>query len=80
MKALVVYGKEDVRLKDVDIPAYAENEVLVKVKACGICGSDLPRALDGKVHSYPIILGHEFSGVVEEVGSAVEHFQKKVIG
>ncbi|MFB9759870.1 galactitol-1-phosphate 5-dehydrogenase [Ectobacillus funiculus] len=76
MKALVVYGKEDVRLKDVDIPAYAENEVLVKVKACGICGSDLPRALDGKVHSYPIILGHEFSGVVEEVGSAVEHFQK----
>lgn len=76
MKALVVHGKEDVRLEEVNIPTYAENQVLVKVKACGICGSDLPRALDGKVHEYPIILGHEFSGLIEEVGSEVQNFRK----
>lgn len=75
MKALVVHGKEDLRLEEVGIPVHAENEVLIRVKACGICGSDLPRALDGKVHSYPIILGHEFSGIVEKAGSAIERFQ-----
>ncbi|MGD1030173.1 MAG: galactitol-1-phosphate 5-dehydrogenase [Opitutaceae bacterium] len=45
-----------------------ENCVLVRVAACGICGSDIPRAFDGGAYRYPLVLGHEFSGVVEEDG------------
>ena len=39
---------------------------LVRVAACGVCGSDLPRAFDGKAYHYPLVMGHEFSGTVEE--------------
>ena len=45
--------------------------VKVKVKASGICGSDIPRVLHNGVHFYPIVLGHEFSGDVVEVGEGV---------
>ena len=46
-------------------------EVKVKVKCSGICGSDIPRVLHNGVHFYPIVLGHEFSGDVVEVGEGV---------
>lgn len=75
MKALVAYGAQDLRLETMDIPAYEDDEILIRVKACGICGSDLPRALQGAVHNYPIILGHEFSGYVAAVGRSVTHIQ-----
>ncbi|CUH95001.1 hypothetical protein P22_1070 [Propionispora sp. 2/2-37] len=75
MKALIAYGSQDLRLETMDIPAYEDDEVLIRVKACGICGSDLPRALQGTAHSYPIILGHEFSGYVAAVGSSVTNIQ-----
>lgn len=46
--------------------------VRVRVAACGVCGSDLPRAFDpGGAYHYPLVLGHEFSGVVEEDGPGV---------
>ena len=56
-----------------DIPQLKDNEVLIKVKACGICGSDLvyyngASPLDTPDGKGPLILGHEFSGVVAEVG------------
>jgi L-iditol 2-dehydrogenase len=76
MQALVVHGREDLRLEEVEVPTLSENEVLVQVKACGICGSDLPRALNGKVHAFPIVLGHEFSGVVENVDTSTTRFKK----
>ena len=47
-------------------PIVADDEVLLKVKACGICGSDVPRVYNGKSYYYPIVIGHEFSGMVEE--------------
>lgn len=72
MQALLVYGSGDVRCERIDIPQCSEDEVLIKVQACGICGSDLPRALDGGVHFFPIVLGHEFSGDIVKVGSLVE--------
>ena len=43
-----------------------EGECLFRVKACGICGSDIPRVFGGASYYYPIVLGHEFSGVVED--------------
>ena len=75
MKAGVLFGNEDIRYVETDKPVISENEILVRVKMSGICGSDVPRVLRGAAHFYPIILGHEFSGVVEEIGNAVENLQ-----
>ena len=75
MKAAVFYGKGDIRVDEhYPMPAVGPESVLIQVKACGVCGTD--------VHIYggaqgatecnpPVILGHEFSGVVTQVGSAV---------
>lgn len=71
MKAAVLYAKDDIRIEEIEVPELKPNEVLVKVKATGICGSDLPRVLGNAAHYYPIVLGHEFSGVVEKVGTNV---------
>lgn len=71
MKAGVVYGKEDIRYEDIETPAVADDEVLVKVKYTGICGSDIPRVNGTACHYYPIVLGHEFSGTVAAVGKNV---------
>jgi len=75
MKALLVEGVKELVYKDVPIPQVKENEVLIKVHACGICGSDIPRATDGGVHSYPIIIGHEFSGEITELGTQVKNLK-----
>lgn len=74
MKSVVFYGKHDVKVVETDLPVLGSKDVLIKVMACGVCGTD--------VHIYegdkgaaattpPTILGHEFSGIVEEVGSEV---------
>lgn len=69
MKAWVLHGAGDFRFEEVDRPILAEKEVLVRVKAAGICGSDIPRIYQTGAHRHPLIPGHEFSGVVEEIGS-----------
>lgn len=75
MKALVITDHHKMELQDVEKPQVISGKVLVKVAYCGICGSDLPRYFEGGVHSFPQILGHEFSGVVEEVGENVATIQ-----
>lgn len=72
MKALVLESKANFSVKDMEIPVIKPNQVLVKVAYVGICGSDLARYFDGKVHNYPTILGHEFSCVITETGSEVQ--------
>ena len=71
MKAAVLYGKEDLRFEDVPMPQTGRGEVLVQVRATGICGSDIPRVLGEGAHHYPVILGHEFCGTVAETGEGV---------
>ena len=71
MKAGVLYANEDVRYEEYPMPKVEAGEVLVKVVATGICGSDVPRVLKNGAHHYPIVLGHEFSGDVVEVGEGV---------
>lgn len=71
MKAAVLHGKDDLRYEEVPTPLAEAGKVIVKVMATGICGSDVPRVLGDAAHYYPIILGHEFSGVVQEVGEGV---------
>ena len=71
MKAYVLHGINDLRYEEVDKPFIGENEVLVEVKAAGICGSDIPRIFHTGTYSYPLIPGHEFSGMVAAVGKNV---------
>ena len=74
MKSAIFYGKHSLKVEEVKKPEVGKNEVLVKVMACGVCGTD--------VHIYegdkgaadctpPTILGHEFSGIIEEIGENV---------
>ena len=72
MKAGVVYGKEDIRFEDISKPTPKDKQVLIKVKYTGVCGSDVPRVNNGYCHFFPNVLGHEFSGVIEEVGPGVK--------
>ena len=71
MKALVLHGNEDLRYEDYPSPTLKAGYVRVHIKATGVCGSDVPRVLNNGAHFYPIVLGHEFSGVVTEVGEGV---------
>ena len=68
MKALVLLKKGDIQFLSVPKPKPARGEALIRVKACGICGSDIPRIYGGIAYYYPSIPGHEFAGEVEEVG------------
>ncbi len=77
MKSAVFYGKHDIRVEELPMPAVGPEDVLIKVRACGVCGTD--------VHIYegdkgaaevtpPTILGHEFSGVIVGLGEQVKMF------
>lgn len=71
MKAYVLHGVNDIRLEEVDKPGPGKGEVLLKVMACGVCGSDIPRIYQNGAHNMPLIPGHEFSGIIEEIGEGV---------
>lgn len=73
MEASVLHSLGEFHTEHVDIPSINDDEVLIKVKYCGICGSDVPRAMSYGARKYPLILGHEFSGVVEKKGVNVGH-------
>ena len=75
MKAGVVYAKNDIRYDEIEKPAVRPGTVLIKVKYTGICGSDVPRVNGDACHFFPNVLGHEFSGVVEEIGEGVTSVQ-----
>ena len=66
MKAWILHGINDLRLEDIPKPIPKPGEVLVEIKAAGICSSDLSRVFSTGAYHYPIILGHEFSGVTED--------------
>lgn len=72
MNAAVLHGIGDLRYEKVDIPELGDYDVLVKVKACGICGSDIPRVLQTGTYHFPTIPGHEFGGIVVKAGSQVK--------
>lgn len=72
MKAWVLHGIGDFRLEAVEKPVPKAGEVLVDVRAAGICGSDIPRIYQTGAHTHPLIPGHEFAGVVQKVGAGVD--------
>ena len=75
MKALVLTAYKQFQLQDLPEPAVGARDVLVRVKACGICGSDV-HGMDGSTgrRQPPIVMGHEAAGIVDRVGAAVTGF------
>lgn len=81
MKAWVLHGIGDIQFEEVKEPQPAEGEVIVKVKSAGICGSDIPRIYQTGTYHFPTIPGHEFSGIVADVGIGVKpEWKNKRIG
>jgi L-iditol 2-dehydrogenase len=77
MKALVLKEYRQFALEDFPVPTPQSDEVLVRVRACGICGSDV-HGMDGSSGRRipPIVMGHEAAGAIEEIGSAVTSWKK----
>ncbi|KAI9716652.1 MAG: hypothetical protein M1812_005190 [Candelaria pacifica] len=82
MKAVRFYGQKDIRLEDIEVPKLSKGQVKLKPAFVGICGSDLHEYLEGANlipttphpitgETAPVTLGHEFSGIVEEVGEGI---------
>ncbi len=76
IKAAFFYGKEDIQIHEVNIPKIKEDEILIKVRVCGICGSDVRSYYKGVEGRYkiPLILGHEVSGQVFKIGGKIDGF------
>ena len=71
MKAAVLYKDNDIRYEEWEKPTIGPHDVLVRVRVSGLCGSDIPRTIHSGAHFYPIVLGHEFSGEIVEIGEKV---------
>ena len=78
MKAGVFYSKDNLRVEEIAKPIPQKGEVLIRVKACGICGTDV-HIFKGDKGCFPTpmgtVLGHEFAGIVEEVGDDVKEIK-----
>ena len=77
MKTAVLYAPHDWRIEDVKLSDPGEHECLIKIKACGVCHSEIHQ-WDHKIEGleYPRSIGHEVAGVILKVGGGVNNFTK----
>lgn len=73
MNVAMYYNNNDVRIQQQQIPSISEDELLVKVMASGVCGSDVMEWY--RIKKAPLVLGHEIAGIIEKVGKNVERFK-----
>ncbi len=73
MKVVMYYNNNDIRIEEMPIPGIDDNELLVKVEACGICGSDVMEWY--RLKKAPRVLGHEMSGDIIKIGKNVKKFK-----
>lgn len=71
MKAAVLYKPGDIRVIDMDTPLPGHGAVMIHIHACGVCGTDHSLFVGGFPAVFPVIIGHEFSGVIASVGDGV---------
>jgi L-iditol 2-dehydrogenase len=72
MLAAFYYNNQDIRIKEIPIPKIKSDELLLKVMACGICGSDVMEWY--RISKAPIVLGHEAVGVIHKIGQDVKDY------
>ncbi len=81
MKAAVFYGNKNLKIEDIELPELEKGEILIKVEACGICGTDI-HIFNGEEGSAkvspPVVLGHEFCGTVVKTRSELFSVGDKV--
>ncbi len=75
MKAFVIEKPNSASIQDIPKPRPDHDEVLIKVKASGFCGTDIHTYKGEHPSTYPLVPGHEFSGIVEEIGPGVTQFK-----
>lgn len=73
MQAVIFHRWDDVRVEDVPVPEIGDEELLLRIHGCGLCGSDILK-ITGRAEP-PAILGHELTGIVAQVGARVTAFQ-----
>ncbi|MCP8309222.1 MAG: alcohol dehydrogenase catalytic domain-containing protein [archaeon] len=74
MRVAIYYNNRDIRLEEISIPRIGPGELLVRVEACGICGSDVMEWY--RVKKAPLVLGHEIAGEIVKVGEGVERYRE----
>jgi L-iditol 2-dehydrogenase len=74
MRAAVYYSNQDIRIEERPVPKIGRGELLVRIEACGICGSDVMQWY--RIDRVPLVLGHEIAGVIEEVGEGAGQYQR----
>jgi L-iditol 2-dehydrogenase len=74
MRVAMYYSNQDIRLEEMPTPQIGPGEVLMRVEASGICGTDLLEWY--RLHKAPLVLGHEVAGVIVAVGEGVEHYKE----
>ena len=74
MRVAMYYSNKDVRLEEMPLPGIGPGEILVRVMASGICGSDVLEWY--RINKVPLVLGHEIAGTVEKTGAGVKNFKK----
>ena len=73
MKAAVYYAPDDIRCEELPRPRIGKGELLVRVRSCGLCGTDIGKIV-GRTVTPPLVLGHEVAGEVVEVGEGIKNF------
>ena len=74
MRVAMWYNNRDVRLEEIPVPQIASDELLVRVEASGICGSDVMEWY--RLDRAPLVLGHEIAGIIAAVGDGIKHYQE----
>ena len=75
MRAIVFTGKGKYSLEEVPIPSLGSKDILIRVDVCGICGTDVHIYEGTFPANFPVIIGHEFAGIVEDIGEKVKNFK-----
>ena len=74
MRVAMYYNNKDIRVEEIPTPQIGQGEILLKSLACGICGSDVMEWY--RAHKAPLVLGHEATGEIVEIGEDVKRFKK----
>jgi len=75
MKAAIFSGVKSLQVKDYNLKKLLPDELLIKVSACGVCGTDFHIYEGSAPASAPVVIGHEYSGIVEDLGAEVSEFE-----